>query len=142
MAERIEIYECEVESVDDSVKEMWLGLAREMFEIEHLIVPSEANGDKWVEFLREGLASRRNFLLVAKSGSGLVGFAYASILRDYPFEVSRLVGGINDVYVLPEFCGRGIGKKLVVECLKKMKVAGVKAVRLQVLTENKAAIKL
>ena len=142
MAKGIEIYGCEAEDVDDSVKGLWMGLAREMFEIERLIVPSEANGDKWVEFVREGLASRRNFLLVAKSRSRPVGFALAGYSRDHPFEVSKLVGWIDDVYVLPKFRHRGIGKKLVVECLNKMKAAGVEAVTLQVLTENKAAIKL
>jgi len=142
MAEEIEIYECDVEDVDDSLKELWLGLAREMFEIERLIVPSEANGDKWVEFVREGLASGRNFLLVAKSGGMVVGFALASIFRDYPLEISKTIGVIDDVYVLPEFRGRGIGKKLAVECLNRMKAAGVTAVTLQVLTENKTATRL
>ena len=142
MTEEVEICECEVEDVDDSVKELWLGLAREMFEIERLIVPSEANGDKWVEFVREGLASGRNFLLVAKSGGKVVGFALASIFRDYPLEVSKIIGVIDDVCVLPEFRSKGIGKKLAVECLNKMKAAGVTAVTLQVLTENKAAIEL
>ena len=142
MAKGIEIYECEVKDVDDSVKELWLGLAREMFEIERLIVPSETNSDKWIAFVREGLASERNFLLVAKSRSRVVGFVHATIFRDHPFKVSKLVGGIDDVYVLPEFRGRGIGKKLAVECLNKMKGAGAKVVRLQVLTENKVAIRL
>ena len=141
MAEGIEIYECEFEDVDSSVKELWLGLSREMFEIERLILPSEANGDKWVEFVCEGLASGRNFLLVAKNGSRLVGFAYAGIFPEH-FQVSNLVGRIDDVYVLPEFRGKGIGKKLVVQCLNKMNAVGVKAVRLQVLTENKVAIRL
>lgn len=142
MTEGIEIYECEVEDVDDSVKELWLCLAREMFEIERLIVPSEANGDRWVEFVREGLASGRNFLLVAKNDSRIVGFAYAGIVRHNFEKISKIIGVIDDVYVLPEFRGKGIGKKLVVECLNKMKVVGVKVVGLQVLTENRAAIKL
>jgi len=49
---------------------------------------------------------------------------------------------IDDVYVLPEFRGKGIGKKLAVGCLNRMKAAGAKAVTLQVLTGNKVAIKL
>ena len=141
MAKEIEIYDCEVGDVDDSVKELWLCLAREMFEIERLIVPSQANGDRWVEFVREGLANGRNFLLVAKSDSRIVGFACASIFRQN-LEVTQIVGTIEDVYVLPEFRGKGIGKKLAAECLTKMKASSVKVVRLQVLAENKAAIKL
>ena len=142
MANEIEIYECRVEDVDDSVKELWLGLVHEMFELEVFIVPSESNGDRWVRFVREGLASGRNFLLIARNRNRLVGFASASVPHDYPLEVSEFVGVIDDVYVLPKFRGRGIGKRLVVESLKKMKDKSVNAVRLIVLKENKTAIKL
>ena len=142
MTDEIEIYECRVKDIDDSVKELWLGLVHEMFELEGFIVPSESNGDRWVRFVREGLACGRNFLLVAKNRTRLVGFAYASIPRDYPLDVSKFVGAIDDVYVLPEFRGKGIGKRLVVESLKKMKGKDMDAVRLTVLTENKTAIKL
>jgi len=48
---------------------------------------------------------------------------------------------INDIYVLPEFRGKGIGKKLTVECLNKMKASGMNATSLTVLTENKTAMK-
>ena len=142
MTEGIKIYECEAEDVDDSIKELWLNLAREMFEIERLTVPSEANANKWVRFIREGLKSRRCVLLVVKSEGRVVGFASGTIHWDFPLEVSQLVGKLDDLYVLPEFRRRGVGKKLVVECLNKMKAAGVKAIRLQVLKDKKAAVKL
>jgi len=142
MIDEIKIYECEVENVGDSVKELWVALAHEMFDIEHFTLPSEANGDRWVKFVRESLANGSNFLLVAKSGNRLVGFAFASVRRDYPLDVAEFAGSIDDVYVLPEFRGSGIGKRLVVECLKKMKAQGMDSVRLTVLTENKIAIKL
>jgi len=142
MNSKIEIHECRLEDVDESVKELWLGLTREMFEIEHFTVPSLANGDRWLKFVRDGLASERNFLLIAKNKKKLVGFAFASTPRDYPLDVAEFVGVINDVYVLPEFRGKGIGKKLVVECLKRLKAHKVDAVRLMVLTENRTGIKL
>lgn len=138
----VRISECSAEEADDSVKALWLGLAREMFEIEHFTVPSEINGSVWVKLVREGLTSGKNFLLVAKNKNKLVGFAYASIFRDYPFVVSELVGAINDVYVSPEYRGKGIGKKLLAECLSKLKAKGVNSVRVTVLTESKAANKL
>ncbi|MEM3696824.1 MAG: GNAT family N-acetyltransferase [Candidatus Bathyarchaeia archaeon] len=142
MKDDVEICECQPEEVDDSLKELWLSLAREMFEIEHFILLSEANSERWVKFVHEGLASKRNFLLVAKANKRLVGFALASIPKDYPLDVAESVGIINDVYVLPEFRGKGIGKKLVMECLKIMKFHKVTAVRLIVLAQNETAIKL
>ncbi len=138
----IEISEAAAEAVDDSVKLLWLGLIREMFEVEHLIRPSDANADKWAASVRKGLTDGRSFLLVAKSVGRRVGFIYGRIFLDYPLEVSKLVGRIDDLYVLPEFRGRRIGKKLVTECLKKMRAAGVDAVSLTVLAENKVAVEL
>lgn len=80
--------------------------------------------------------------MVAKSGGILVGFVYASFTRDFPFEISETVGAIDDVYVLPAFRGRKIGEGLVVECVSKLKAENVDAVRLTVLVENGAAIRL
>jgi ribosomal-protein-alanine N-acetyltransferase len=57
-------------------------------------------------------------------------------------DVTGSVGVINDVYVLPEFRGRGIGERLMVECVTKLEAEGINIARLSVLVENKAAIKL
>ena len=81
-------------------------------------------------------------MLIAKNEGRLVGFAYASFIRDFPFEVSGHVSVINDVYVLPEFRGIGIGKQLVIECMDKLKTHGAEAVRLTVLADNKAVVEL
>ena len=143
--DEIEIYECRLEDVDNFVRELkklWLCLAHEMYEIEHFIKPSETNSDRWMKFVQEGLASERSLLLVAKNKGRLVGFVFANARRDFPLEASKFVGVVNDVYVLPEFRGKGIGKKLVVKCLKRMKALGMNATSLTVLTENKTAIKL
>lgn len=52
------------------------------------------------------------------------------------------MGSINDLYVLPEFRRRGVGRKLMVESLRKLKAKGVEAIRLSVLKENNAAVRL
>jgi ribosomal protein S18 acetylase RimI-like enzyme len=88
------------------------------------------------------LTERRNFLLVAESKNIPVGFAYASVFRGHPFEATELAGAINGVYVLPECRGKGIGKKLIVECLTKMQTEGVSSVRLTVLSGNETAVRL
>ena len=137
----IEICEYEAQDVDDSLKQLWLSLAREMFTVERFILPSEENADKWISFIRSSLASGKSFLLVAKTNSKPVGFASGSV-PEYPLKVSESFGTIDDLYVLPEFRGRGVGSKLVVESLKTLKARGVKTVRLNVLKENKPAVKL
>jgi hypothetical protein len=83
-ADEIEIRECKAEDVDDSLKRLWLALANGML-IEHYIVPSEANADTWVKFVREGLSSGKTFLLVARSRGELVGFVFASFTCGFRF---------------------------------------------------------
>lgn len=138
----VEICEYGAEDVDDALKELWLGLAREMFKIEHFVLPLEANAGKWVSFVRESLAKKTSFLIVAKFGKKPIGFALSTVYREYPLRVSKRAGIINDVYVLPKFRGKGIGKKLIVQTLNKLRSEGVKVVRLTVLMENRAAMKL
>jgi hypothetical protein len=69
VAGEIGIFEYRVEDVNDSLKELRLALAHEMFEIEHFTLLFEANGERWAKFVREGLASGNNFLLVARIGA-------------------------------------------------------------------------
>ena len=107
-----------------------------------MTLPSEANGRTWIKLIRESLASGRSFLFVAKNGKKPVGFAYGTVFWDFQFEVSQSIGLINDVYVLPEFRGKGIGQKLVIECLKKLKKEGIDLVRLTVLKHNESAVRL
>gem|GEM_PF-6861698 len=60
----IEICEYEARDVDDSLKQLWLSLAREMFKVEGFILPSKENANRWVSFTRGSLASGRSFLFV------------------------------------------------------------------------------
>jgi ribosomal protein S18 acetylase RimI-like enzyme len=112
-----------------------------MFTVERFISPSEENADKWISFIRGSLASGESFLLVAKTNNKPVGFVKGSVPK-YPLEVSEHFGTIDDLCVLPEFRGRGVGRKLVVESLKTLKAKGVNAARLRVLKENEVAVKL
>jgi ribosomal protein S18 acetylase RimI-like enzyme len=114
-----------------------------MFKIERFIIPSESNADRWIGFVEESVAEGRGCLIIAEFNGEIIGFTFATISREFPLDVDEhALGTINDVYVLPEFRRRGIGKKMVAECLEKIKAKDVKNVRLSVLAENKAAIKL
>ena len=53
MTGEIEVFKCRLEDVSECVKGLWSGLAKEMFEIEHLTVPSETNSNRWVKYASE-----------------------------------------------------------------------------------------
>lgn len=137
-----EISECSIEDLDDSLKELWLALVRESSELHLFILPSETNSTTWFKFVRDGLAKRTNLLFVARIQGKPIGFVYATIFRDYAFEVSKPVAVVNDLYVLPDYRRRGVGTKLMTECMKRLKAEGMRGIRLTVLSENTAALGL
>lgn len=138
----ITIHECRVEDLDDSLRNLWRALAHEMFQIEQITIPSENNSNKWYDFVKDGISKGRNLLLVARARKRIIGFVFATFPREQTFEVQEPFSVINDLYVLPDFRGKGIGSKLLEECLRKAKAEGFKAVRLSVLRGDENAIKL
>ena len=142
MGSSCEIYEFKAERNGDSLKRLWLGLALEMFELEHFVLPSDDNGDRWLESVRNTIEHGQGFLLSAQIGEEIAGFVYASIIRNLPLKVTEEMGVIHDLYVQPEYRRRGISRRLLVECLVKLKMNGVKTVRINVLSNNETAINL
>ncbi|MBS7635632.1 GNAT family N-acetyltransferase [Candidatus Bathyarchaeota archaeon] len=144
MRDQIRVFECRsVMDLAASLRDLWLRLAEEMFKIESFIIPSESNADRWIRFVEESVAGGKGCLIIAECDSEIIGFTFATISREFPLDVTEhAVGTINDVYVLPEFRRKGIGKRMVAECLEKIKARDVKNVWLSVLVENKVAIRL
>jgi len=138
----ITICECQVGDLDESLRHLWINLAKEMFEIEPITIPSEANSSKWFDFVKDGLDKKRTLMLIAKAEKKTVGFVSATLPREQTFEVAQSFGVINDLYVLPEFRRKGIGKRLLEECMNRLRTEGFKAVRLSVLPGDENAIRL
>lgn len=142
MANGVIISECKAGEIDDSIKELWLNLATEMFKVEDLILPSISNAEKWFTSACEDLASNKGILFVAKNGKKTVGFIKATMIWNFPLEVKCPIAQLDDLYVLPEFRRRGIGERLLISCLDRIKKAGIRVVRIRVLSQNESAKKL
>jgi ribosomal protein S18 acetylase RimI-like enzyme len=139
---KITIHECRIEDLDSSLRHLWRNLTEEMFEIEPLTIPSEANSCKWLDFVKDGLAKRRNILMAAKVEEKTVGYVLLTLPREQTFEVHERFGVVNELYVLPRFRKKGIGKRLLEESLGRIKAEGFKAARISVLSGDKEAIRL
>lgn len=137
----LEIKEYSSEDIDNSLKKLWIKLAQEMYELEHFTLPSESNANLWLDYLRSEIIERRGFLLGAFDETKLVGFAAASYARRFPMQVSERMGTINDLFVLPKYRRKGIGSKLVVDCLK-MESGDVDSVRINLVSGNESALAL
>ena len=124
------------------MRHLWVSLAKEMFEIEPITIPSETNSNKWFDFIKDGLDKKRMLLLLARAGKKTVGFVSATLPREPIFELADSFGIINELYVLPEFRRKETGQKLLEECANRIKAEGFKIVRLSVLPKDENAIRL
>jgi ribosomal protein S18 acetylase RimI-like enzyme len=131
-----------MEDLGSSVRHLWMGLAEEMFEIEPLTIPSEANSSKWLDFVKDGLVKGRNVLMVAKVEEKIVGYVLLTLPREQIFEVQESFGLVNELYVLRGFRKKGIGKRLLEESLGRIKAEGFKTARISVLSGDKDAVRL
>lgn len=124
-----------------TLKNFWLDLAKEMFQIEGYIVPSIANADIWTSYILENLKKGVVEVLFARRNEELVGI----ISWDYPtrtkLQTSKRFAIIYDLYVTPTCRRRGIGTRLMEEALKRIREEAIEYVRLTVPSENVGALR-
>jgi GNAT superfamily N-acetyltransferase len=84
---------------------------------------------------------RYGFIVLASTvEAGPVGIAYASCLLS--LEHGGISGWLEELYVLPEWRGRGIGSRLVAEVITRAKELGWRAIDLEVDAGHQRAISL
>jgi ribosomal protein S18 acetylase RimI-like enzyme len=106
---------------------------------EHDIVVSRAD----LQAVTQKVISDRRygFLLVATtSDAGPVGVAYASSLLS--LEHGGISGWLEELYVLPEWRGQGVGSRLIAGVVALAKEAGWRALDLEVEASHQRAISL
>ncbi len=136
MKDEAEICEYGAGDIDEALKQLWIRAIREG---SISILPTEENAEKWVKLAQSGISRETVLLLVARIGSKTVGYAFANVSEQSLFNRSESFCFLNDVYVAPEFRRKGIGRRMISECLRRMKAKGFQYVRLTVLPQNKIA---
>ena len=87
-----------------------------------------------VQGIEEGLENPTGLFLVAESDSKIVGYVGANVILDEVY--------LNNIAVLPDFRGYGIGKALLLSLISTVKARNAAFVSLEVRESNQAAIKL
>ena len=83
----------------------------------------------------------QGFMLVVRAPDGSpIGVAYASSLLS--FEHGGASGWIEELYVLPQWRGRGSGSRLIAEVIARAKESGWRALDLEVEASHQRAISL
>ncbi len=88
----------------------------------------------WAQVIAE--AQGLSFCFVAAAGERVVGFASGGP-RQHTDDTTR--GEVYALYVLPEFQGRGVGRRLVATSFERMLELGMKEGRIWTLRENASA---
>jgi len=88
----------------------------------------------------ESLKSSKTLLLVATSGSKVVGVLRAEI-RERMFYIPSKDGHITDFYILPEFRRKALGNDMLEKASSELKKMGAEIITAEVPTQNEIAVK-
>ncbi|SIN65474.1 GNAT family N-acetyltransferase [Chitinophaga niabensis] len=98
-------------------------------------------GDLIYYDLKELMERDNSELLVLEVDGKLVGCGYAQIRPAKPYLIYKEYAHLGFMYVLPEYRGQGLNQQLIEGLKTWVKSKGVKEVRLEVYTENNAAVR-
>jgi GNAT superfamily N-acetyltransferase len=115
--------------------DQFLTLLVALANFEHLKPPS---GAAKTRIIRDIFVRERANLFVASEGGRLVG--YALYFYTYSSFLASSTLYLEDIFVLEEFRGRGIGKSLFIRCVKEAVVQSCGRMEWSVLTWNRDAI--
>ena len=121
-----------------AVTELWVALAREQRDHgSHLLAAENREGARNIvaQYVHaDGCA-------VAKSGSSVVGFVMFYVETGF-FETDATRGVVENVYVLPNVRGRGVGSALLDYAEAELASRGADVVAIEALWDNEAARRL
>ena len=126
-----------------------LGLVRELQETQlahyDRMKPPSAIGDDYIDGLLKACSANTGTILVAVEDAALVGYAViltAVSSEDEEDEIDFLYAYVSELMVTQPCRGRGIGAQLLSRCEQRAREAGVRWMRVTVLTENADAVRV
>jgi len=84
---------------------------------------------------------RQSFIVVAKTGNDVIGYAMAGKARDAELgdAGTRYAGELYGLYVLPRFHRAGVGRRLVTEAAQRLQAVGITSMYVVVFAANDRA---
>lgn len=112
-----------------------------LVETERPFDPTLKEGEIFYYSIEEFITDKATELMVIEYNDQIIGCGYAQIRSAKPFEKHELFGYLGFMFVSPEFRGNGINGLLLDDLKKWVLSQGITEVRLQLYSENEAAIK-
>jgi len=124
-----------------SLNELQIGLAKYEAKLRKTLVNPE-KVRKWYERHYEKLIKNKNSIFfVAEEKGKIVGYILGQIETPTHIHIYKKRGYIRDAFVLKEFRGKEVGKKLTKKLLEWFKSKGIKWIKVDAYTNNKVGIK-
>ena len=124
------------------IVELWKEFITDPEASDGRVVLSEENIIKWVSLAQELLSKDPNSIFIAEVDGKIIGYVMFVKKVETPLKLKYDYALITDLYVKPEYRGKGIGKKLLLTVLEYLKREGVKYVEITVWANNIKAINL
>ncbi|MEM4166664.1 MAG: GNAT family N-acetyltransferase [Candidatus Bilamarchaeaceae archaeon] len=95
-----------------------------------------------VKYYRSLMTKRNAVFFVAEEKGTVVGFILGKEGKDPPIFAETRIGKIEELYILPKFRDKGIGRRLFAELKKWFKKRKYKTIEITFYSENKKAKRL
>jgi len=92
--------------------------------------------------LGKSIRSKTEINLIAEENGKLIGYASSEIITNPGWVAYKKQGHLYNLYVLPKYQGKGIGKKLIEKSLEWFRKNKIKDLKIQAYVWNKRARKL
>jgi ribosomal protein S18 acetylase RimI-like enzyme len=126
-----------------ALAEFGLALAKTHVEIDDCrFVPPDGGADAFLEFFKGELERPESILLIAEDEMTPVGYAFVRMEPASIEALSEPSAWLHDVYVDPQFRGRGAGRQLVLMAIESAQQLGSSSLMLGVSPANKEARQL
>jgi GNAT superfamily N-acetyltransferase len=111
-----------------------------LVEAERPFNPTLKEGEIFYYGLKALLVEERTAVLVIETDGEIIGSGYAQIRSAKAYEQHESFGYLGFMFVTPEFRGKGLNALLLNELKQWVISKGITEVRLQVYSENNAAV--
>jgi len=112
-----------------------------LVEAERPFDPTLKEGEIFYYNIEDFIADEKSEILVIDYRHQIIGCGYAQIRSAKPYQNHELFGYLGFMYVSPEFRGNGLNNLLLDDLKKWVLSNGITEVRLDVYSENQAAIR-
>ncbi len=110
-------------------------------EFKVLLRTSEKHGlPAYMRALREAYDKGEDGMFIWEVEGRVIGWSWLKVYQNEFFK-EGVYGEINEIYVIPEWRNRGIGKRIIEHALSWFKDKGVRTIRVEVLASNDEAIR-